>query len=70
MKLNAKHKKMRENKALAWDEQTKDLSFVLHPTIRKSGQLREHYLCGHHINFPSRDCHESERAEMIEKGLV
>jgi|TARA_R110002110_G_scaffold414712_1_gene645655 hypothetical protein len=70
MKLNKKHKAMREKKALQWDNRTSNLSFKLHPLNRKEGIMRSYYPCGHHINFPSRECHEDNREELLGHGLI
>jgi hypothetical protein len=70
MKINRKHKAMREKKASQWDKDTTKLSFKLHPLNRKEGIMRSYYPCGHHINFPSRECHEDNREELIKQGLI
>ena len=61
---------MREKKALEWDKSTTTLSFKLHPLNRKEGIMRSYYPCGHHINFPSRECHEDNREELLGHGLI
>lgn len=70
MKINRKHKAMREKKALEWDKKTSNLSFKLHPLNRKEGITRSYYPCGHHINFPSVECHKEGREELIKQGLI
>jgi hypothetical protein len=70
MKINRKHKAMHEKKALEWDKKTSNLSFKLHPLNRKEGIARTYYPCGHHINFPSAECHKEGREELIKQGLI
>jgi len=72
MKLNKKHRDMHEANAVEWDDRVEasDLTFELHPIQRTEGKARKQYPCGHHVNFISRPCHELERTEMIEKGLI
>ena len=70
MKINRKHKAMHEKKALEWDKKTSNLSFKLHPLNRKEGITRSYYPCGHHINFPSAECHKEGREELIKQGLI
>ena len=69
-KKNRKTKALHEKQAVEWDSKTQDLSFQLHPVSRGEGQLLSHFPCGHHITFPSRPCHEKQRDEMLEKGLI
>ena len=69
-KKNRKTLRLHEEQANEWDNKTRDLSFQLHPLNRVKGQLRSYFPCGHHITFPSKVCHEDERAELLEKGLL
>lgn len=67
---NRHTKALHEKQAVEWDKKTESLSFKLHPLNRREGELRSHFPCGHHINFPSRPCHEKQRDEMLKKDLI
>ena len=72
MKLNKKHRDMHEANAVEWDKliEASNLTFELYPVQRTMGKARKHYPCGHHVNFASRVCHEKQRKELLQKGLI